>query len=74
MAGPAGFEPANAGIKTRCLTTWRRPKHHLIIMHYRQFVMQRRGIDTTGDKGRFDINRAQPRIHIGFIAELDKDR
>ncbi len=25
MAGPAGFEPANAGIKTRCLTTWRRP-------------------------------------------------
>ncbi len=25
MAGPAGFEPANAGIKTRCLTAWRRP-------------------------------------------------
>ncbi len=23
MAGRAGFEPANAGIKTRCLTTWR---------------------------------------------------
>src|SRR5690606_35640343 len=25
LAGAAGFEPANAGIKTRCLTTWRRP-------------------------------------------------
>lgn len=24
MAGPAGFEPANDGTKTRCLTTWRR--------------------------------------------------
>ena len=26
MAGAAGFEPANAGIKSRCLTAWRRPK------------------------------------------------
>gem|GEM_PF-1189302 len=25
MAGPAGFEPAHDGIKTRCLTAWRRP-------------------------------------------------
>ncbi len=25
MAGAAGFEPANDGTKTRCLTTWRRP-------------------------------------------------
>ena len=25
MAGVAGFEPANAGIKTRCLTAWRHP-------------------------------------------------
>ena len=25
MAGAAGFEPANGGIKSRCLTTWRRP-------------------------------------------------
>ena len=24
MAEPAGFEPANAGTKTQCLTTWRR--------------------------------------------------
>ena len=26
LAGAAGFEPANAGTKNRCLTTWRRPK------------------------------------------------
>ena len=26
MAGVAGFEPTNDGIKTRCLTTWRHPK------------------------------------------------
>ena len=26
LAGAAGFEPANAGSKVRCLTAWRRPK------------------------------------------------
>ena len=26
MAGVAGIEPANDGIKTRCLTTWLHPK------------------------------------------------
>ncbi len=25
LAGAAGIEPANDGIKTRCLTTWLRP-------------------------------------------------
>ena len=25
VAGAGGFEPPNAGIKIRCLTTWRRP-------------------------------------------------
>ena len=25
LAGTEGFEPPNAGTKTRCLTTWRRP-------------------------------------------------
>jgi hypothetical protein len=25
MAGAAGIEPANGGIKSRCLTAWRRP-------------------------------------------------
>jgi hypothetical protein len=25
LAGVAGFEPANAGTKNRCLTTWRHP-------------------------------------------------
>jgi hypothetical protein len=26
LAGAPGFEPGNAGIKTLCLTAWRRPK------------------------------------------------
>ncbi len=30
MAGIPGFEPGNAEIKTRCLTTWRYPKNLFI--------------------------------------------
>ena len=26
LAGVAGFEPTNAGVKVRCLTAWRHPK------------------------------------------------
>ena len=33
MAGPAGFEPANDGTKTRCLTTWRRSNNAFILSH-----------------------------------------
>ena len=29
MAGVAGFEPTNGGIKTRCLTTWLYPKKEI---------------------------------------------
>ena len=29
MAGLAGFEPAHAGIKIRCLTAWRQPNNYL---------------------------------------------
>ena len=25
LAGPAGFEPTDDGVKVRCLTAWRRP-------------------------------------------------
>jgi hypothetical protein len=30
MAGAAGIEPANGGIKSRCLTAWRRPSMPVI--------------------------------------------
>ena len=32
LAGVAGFEPTNSGVKVRCLTTWRHPiqKHYSI--------------------------------------------
>jgi len=29
MAGMAGFEPTHDGIKTRCLTAWRRPNYKM---------------------------------------------
>ena len=35
MAGVAGFEPANAGVKVPCLTAWRHPK----ILSLRRFVL-----------------------------------
>ncbi len=31
LAGMAGFEPANDGIKTRCLTAWRHPNCIVVI-------------------------------------------
>ena len=34
MAGTDGFEPPNGGIKTRCLTTWRRPNPRLSNSNY----------------------------------------
>ena len=32
MAGIAGFEPANDGVKVHCLTTWLYPKDYLSII------------------------------------------
>ena len=40
MAGVPGFEPGNAEIKTRCLTTWRYPTCKFIrktLNHYQSF-------------------------------------
>ncbi len=36
MAGAAGFEPTDGEIKTRCLTTWRRPYyiHHFQVENW----------------------------------------
>ena len=33
MARPVGFEPTNAGTKTQCLTTWRRPNTTYFTTH-----------------------------------------
>ncbi len=37
LAGLAGFEPTNAGIKNRCLTTWRQPNFHWHLLLYSIF-------------------------------------
>ena len=34
MAGKAGFEPTNDGVKVRCLTAWLLPKDSNSISHY----------------------------------------
>ena len=36
VAGAVGFEPTNAGSKSRCLTAWRRPKRFLVLCNFYQ--------------------------------------
>lgn len=49
MAGTVGFEPTHGGIKTRCLTAWRRPKSNQLLfisgntevsIHFKNFFSQ----------------------------------
>ena len=35
LAGYAGFEPANAGVKVLCLTPWRIPNIHAITVYHK---------------------------------------
>ena len=49
MAGVAGFEPANAGIKTRCLAAWRHPNK--LVDSVEQCLMNRGLVDTPRDPG-----------------------
>ncbi len=37
MARLAGFEPANDGTKTRCLTTWRQPN---VLLLYHKIIQK----------------------------------
>lgn len=46
LAGTAGFGPANAGVKVRCLTAWRRPNmefsfQNTIILYRKMCVLSR---------------------------------
>lgn len=41
MAGVAGFEPANAGTKNRCLTTWRHPNSHATLAGERPYNVEK---------------------------------
>ena len=47
LAGVAGFEPANAGIKTRCLAAWRHPK---LACLFSQGSQCRRAVHAAGDE------------------------
>jgi hypothetical protein len=43
LAGALGFEPRDAGIKTLCLTAWRRPKQAHHYAKRRQFCQYEAG-------------------------------
>ena len=41
MAGVAGFEPTNDGVRVRCLTAWRHPNafiYHVILSKFIRFI------------------------------------
>ena len=49
MAGMAGFEPTNTGVKVLCLTTWRHPNinqlyssNHLYGIGYEDYIISER--------------------------------
>ncbi len=50
MAGVAGLEPTNGGIKTRCLTNLAIPQQCLQVTISLQFVVQGRVIYAFGDE------------------------
>src|SRR5690349_24388049 len=63
MAGAAGFEPANAGTKNRCLTTWRRPSRRARMSRgggaYRRALPPEKGLGSLlgGAGGPFRLGR-----------------
>ena len=66
LAGAAGFEPANAGTKNRCLTTWRRPT---VAAAYS-------GAGGCGKPLPSPPGSAQPvhpAVRVGRLAALDRD-
>ena len=71
MAGVAGFEPANAGTKNRCLTTWRHPSSpSLIGSGERPYSVQK----PLGNKRFGLIYPVDPSIGIGCRAALNFDQ
>ena len=50
MARLAGFEPANDGTKTHCLTTWRQPNISIVSYKWYNWKMKIMGIETSCDE------------------------
>ena len=66
LAGAAGFEPANAGTKNRCLTTWRRPSRR-----ERGLIAGRLRVGRGSASGESLLD---PAMRIGRLAALDGDQ
>lgn len=63
MAGAAGIEPANHGIKTRCLTTWLRPNLSAAYFIELTFNLQR---------VVRDVRRPLYEMHLGATTSSDE--
>ena len=61
MAGVAGFEPTNAGVKVPCLTAWRHPTEGYIRKTFLQLYEEKRVDDG-------DSNPRMPEPQSGVLA------
>ena len=71
MAGVAGLEPTNDGIKTRCLTTWLYPNNILQMVRKERLELSRR--EALEPKSSVSTNSTTPAYlsHLLFlISEL----
>ena len=69
MAGPGGFEPPHDGIKTRCLTAWRRPNSFCRFLNPGSFAFALRtsaSRDHNSNTGRCLTTGRQPSI-LDFV-------
>ena len=74
MAGVAGFEPTNDGIKNRCLTTWRHPNHLMDVEYFSIFYKKMQEIFNlsmeTGAPGEIRTHDLRLRRATLYPAEL----
>src|SRR5690606_29581355 len=68
MAGAEGLEPTNGGIKTRCLTTWRRPwrSNSCALARDWKQIKKRRAVDALCDKSRQIFRRLRQHMLCFF--------
>ena len=72
MAGVAGLEPTNDGIKTRCLTTWLYPNNVLQMVRKERLELSRR--EALEPKSSVSTNSTTPASGVGDGARTRDNR
>ena len=72
MAGVAGLEPTNDGIKTRCLTTWLYPNNILQMVRKERLELSRR--EALEPKSSVSTNSTTPASGVGDGARTRDNR